>query len=204
MNRTSKWSIVLVASIVLAMAYYTRAFAQFAHHSAITKVDVNSYPADVQTGYKLFSAKCAECHGTSASLTESRPEGYWNEVVQRMAAMASSHINNHEADLITKFLVYDQAHRKDAADSATSAKSAATLIGFKAFDTAGCSSCHSVSGQGNTAFPLDDIGSNLTPSEIRMKITNPGAKSDMPPLASNTSAEQLNALVNFLSGLKGR
>lgn len=204
MNRTSKWSIVLVASIVLAMAYYTQAFAQFSRHYAVTKVDASSYPADVQAGYKLFSTKCAECHGTSASLTESRPAGYWNEVVQRMAAMASSHIDNREADLITKFLVYDQTHRKDQADPGKSPAPGAPFVGFKAFDATGCSSCHSVSGQGNTAFPLDDIGSNLTPSEIRTKITNPGGTSDMPPLPPNTSAEQLNALVNFLSGLKGR
>lgn len=201
MERISKSRIVFAALIVLGMALFNQASAQFTRRDAI-KLDMSTYPADTQKGYKLFSTKCSECHDVASSLTESRPAEYWREVVGRMAAMPSSHINGNEADLITKFLVYDQSHRREHADAGAAPHAAGPASGAKLFDGLGCSACHSVSGQGNSSFPLDGIGSSLTPTELRRKMTAPGKDSAMPAVPSDTPAAQLNEIANFLSGLK--
>jgi mono/diheme cytochrome c family protein len=166
------------------------------------KVDVSSYPADIQSGYKVFVNKCSECHSLTSSLKQSRsPEG-WTEEVHRMQAMASSHVNNSEADLITKFLVYDEAHRKATARATGSATAGSSPVeaGKQAFESYGCSSCHSVAGAGNTSAPLDGIGNKRTAEELKKLIASPPSGSTMP--AMDVPEKDLNNLVAYLLALK--
>lgn len=191
-------ALVLVAAV---FGFLTQATAQFTHRSASESIDVSSYPADIQGGYKVFANRCSECHGLSSSLKQSRsPEG-WAAEVHRMQAMASSHINNREADEITKFLGYDESHRKAAAreKTTTNPNDPPEVIGKQLFEKYGCSACHSVAGQGGD-FSLDGIGSRRTRTELKQLIVSPPSGSAMP--ATRASDQEVNNLVAYLLTLK--
>lgn len=77
----------------------------------------------------------------------------------------------------------------------------------------GCLGCHSLHGQGGTVAPhFDGVGTRLTKDDIRQSILDPNAKvaagfesmrGVMPQtFGTMLNAAQLEALVNYLSGLK--
>jgi len=86
--------------------------------------------------------------------------------------------------------------------------------GAKVFSERGCPMCHSIAGKGNVKGPLDDVGSKLTPAEIRGWITDPAgnaakAKADRkPPMAAmqarfkDLSKQDLDDLVAYLASQK--
>jgi mono/diheme cytochrome c family protein len=119
-----------------------------------------------------------------------------------MQAMASSHINGREADLIAKFLAYDELHRKAAAREAVGATSGSSPVaaGKQLFESYGCSSCHSVGGVGNTASPLDGVGSKRTAEEMKKAIVSPPSGGTMP--AIDVPQKDLDGLVAYLLTLK--
>ncbi|HKQ97614.1 MAG TPA: cytochrome c [Candidatus Polarisedimenticolia bacterium] len=67
-----------------------------------------------------------------------------------------------------------------------------------------CQMCHAIEGVGNKNRPLDGIGSTLTPEQIKKWIVSPKeVKADTKMKAyPSLPAEDLDALVTFLSGLK--
>jgi mono/diheme cytochrome c family protein len=82
--------------------------------------------------------------------------------------------------------------------------------GEKVYVDQKCSLCHSIAGKGNAKGPLDDVGSKLSPADIRAWITDAkgmtaktGAtrKPDMRSYAS-LPKEDVDALVAYLSSLK--
>jgi len=75
-----------------------------------------------------------------------------------------------------------------------------------------CTTCHSIAGRGSKKGPLDDVGSKLTPAQIREWLVDPvgmAAKTQPPPTRKPPmkkkplSAEDLDVLVAYLSTLKG-
>jgi mono/diheme cytochrome c family protein len=83
--------------------------------------------------------------------------------------------------------------------------------GAKVFADQKCSLCHSIAGKGNAKGSLDDVGSKLTPDEIRQWIVDPvamtaKAKADRkPPMPSKYASlpkDDLDALVAYLSAQK--
>jgi cytochrome c553 len=86
--------------------------------------------------------------------------------------------------------------------------------GAKLFTDHGCPMCHSIAGKGNPKGPLDDIGSKLSPAEIRGWITDPAgsaakAKADRkPPMSAmqakfkDLSKQDLDDLVAYLAAQK--
>ena len=64
----------------------------------------------------------------------------------------------------------------------------------------GCLGCHSLAGQGRNRGPSwDGLGKRMTPEAIKQQIVSPQGK--MPNFA-HLEPEELNALVQYLSGLK--
>ncbi|MGQ9687443.1 MAG: c-type cytochrome [Desulfobaccales bacterium] len=64
----------------------------------------------------------------------------------------------------------------------------------------GCFACHSLAGEGGKRAPAwDGVGKRLTAEIIRRQIVSPRGK--MPNYA-HLKPEELNALVQYLSGLK--
>uniref|UniRef100_A0A7V4G728 Cytochrome c n=1 Tax=Desulfobacca acetoxidans TaxID=60893 RepID=A0A7V4G728_9BACT len=64
----------------------------------------------------------------------------------------------------------------------------------------GCMGCHSLAGKGGGKGPkFDGVGSRLTPEAIKKQIVSPRGR--MPNFA-HLKAEELDAVVQYLSGLK--
>ena len=83
--------------------------------------------------------------------------------------------------------------------------------GMQVFRAQKCTQCHSIAGIGNKKGPLDEIGSKLTPAEIKAWITDPDgmrAKTQPPPTRKpvmkklSMPAGDLDALVAMLKDLK--
>jgi mono/diheme cytochrome c family protein len=204
MKRIILSSYLVVAFAAVIFGLLTSATAQFTHRSASESIDVSSYPADIQGGYRVFANRCSACHGLSSSLKQSRSEEGWASEVHRMQAMASSHINSREADEIIKFIAYDESHRKAAERDKASQnlRSDPASAGKQLFEKFGCSACHSAGGQGNTSFALDGIGSRRTGVELKQLILTPPSGSAMP--ATTASESEIDSLVAYLLTLKNR
>ncbi len=200
--RQNSISLAAAASLAVLLAVANSAVAQFGSHPEEQKIDVSSYPTEVQHGYKVFANKCSECHDLASSVKQSRSLEGWTGEVHRMRAMASSHINSRETDKIVKFLGYDETHRKAAAHEAMNENSrgSAGLVGGQIFESYGCSSCHSVAGAGNTSSALDGVASKRTPAEIKKFIVAPPSSCIMPPVS--VPEKDLNNLVAYLLTLK--
>ncbi len=83
--------------------------------------------------------------------------------------------------------------------------------GMKAFKTYKCTQCHSIAGVGNKKGALDEIGSKLTPAEIKAWITDPEAmraKTQPPPTRKppmkkqSIPAADVDVLVGMLKEMK--
>jgi cytochrome c553 len=81
--------------------------------------------------------------------------------------------------------------------------------GQEAFTTLKCTKCHSVAGKGNAKGKLDEVGSKLTPAEIKSWLESPEeqaakAKETRKPVMKKTamSKDDEEALVAYLSTLK--
>lgn len=83
--------------------------------------------------------------------------------------------------------------------------------GMTVFVAQKCTQCHSIADRGNRKGALDDVGSKLTPAQIRAWIVDPvemTAKATPPPTRKPTMkkkampAADVDALVSLLSGLK--
>jgi cytochrome c2 len=84
------------------------------------------------------------------------------------------------------------------------AQDAKVTKGQEVFTAQKCQMCHSVEGKGNKNKPLDGVGSDLKPEEIKKWITSPkDMKADTKMKAySSLPAEDLDALVAYVSSLK--
>jgi mono/diheme cytochrome c family protein len=82
--------------------------------------------------------------------------------------------------------------------------------GQKVYTAQKCGICHSIAGKGNKNGPLDDVGSKLTPEEIRQWITDAPAMTAKskatrkPPMKAYgaLAKEDVDALVSYLQTLK--
>ena len=82
--------------------------------------------------------------------------------------------------------------------------------GMKVYTDQKCAVCHSIAGTGNAKGALDDVGSRLTPDEIRAWLVNPAEMTKKtkaerkPPMRAypNLAKEDVDALVAYLLSLK--
>ena len=182
--------------------------AQFTQNRDTIKIDSSGFPANVQKGYRLFQTKCNECHGLDTSLKPSFAPAVWTAEVKRMQAMASSQFNDRQAKAILDFLNYDESHRKAHLKSTVSlAAPDSASPGRQFYATQSCDTCHSIAGKGASVGPsLTDVGARLSRDQLLkvIKGMKPGdPKSAMPPLPPETTEQQINDLVDFLTALKG-
>jgi cytochrome c5 len=81
-------------------------------------INVSSYPADQQKGYKVFTDKCSKCHTIARPINTMMTTAEWERYVKRMMHKPNSGINDTQGKTIFEFLSYDQANRKDKNPSA--------------------------------------------------------------------------------------
>ena len=192
----------------LAWSVATRpAHGQFTQNRDTIKVDPTGYPADIQKDYRLFRAKCNECHGLDKSLKLSLAPAQWTSEVKRMQAMASSQFNDKQAAAIIAFLNYYETHRK-ASDKpvASASTSSASSAGRQFYEAQNCDTCHKIAGKGGEVGPdLTDVGSRLSRDRLVQLIQSlkSGQNDKMPPLPPDTTDQQIRDLVDFLATLRG-
>ncbi|MGB2716549.1 MAG: cytochrome c [Vicinamibacterales bacterium] len=92
------------------------------------------------------------------------------------------------------------------------AQDAKTTKAMDIFVKQKCTTCHSIAGRGSKKGPLDDVGGKLTAAQIREWLVDPvgmAAKTQPPPTRKPPmkkkalSADEIDALVAYLSTLKG-
>jgi mono/diheme cytochrome c family protein len=95
------------------------------------------------------------------------------------------------------------------AGAATAAAQDAKAQGEKVFADQKCTLCHSIGGKGNSKGPLDQVGSKLSPDDIRAWISDAKAmtaktKATRKPemKAYTLPKEDVDALVTYLSAMK--
>ncbi len=77
------------------------------------KIDVSSYPPEMQNAYKLFTTKCSKCHTIARPINTLMSRDEWERYVKRMMHKPNSGISDSQGKEIFEFLMYDQTHRKD-------------------------------------------------------------------------------------------
>jgi hypothetical protein len=77
------------------------------------KLDISSYPAPVQSAYKLFTGKCSKCHTIARPINTTMKRDEWERYVKRMMHKPNSGISDSQGKQIFDFLIYDQTERKD-------------------------------------------------------------------------------------------
>jgi mono/diheme cytochrome c family protein/cytochrome c5 len=78
-----------------------------------SKIDVASYPPEMQKAYALFTKKCGLCHSVARVINSDYVlEGDWEADVHNMTARAGKLISPADAQQIYDFLVYDSKIRK--------------------------------------------------------------------------------------------
>jgi mono/diheme cytochrome c family protein len=81
-------------------------------------INVSSYPADQQKGYKVFADKCSKCHTIARPINTMMTTAEWERYVKRMMHKPNSGIGDAQGKTIFEFLSYDQTNRKDKNPSA--------------------------------------------------------------------------------------
>ena len=84
------------------------------------KINVSSYPAEQQKGYKVFTEKCSKCHTIARPINTAMTLPEWSRYVKRMMHKPNSGISDSQGKAIYEFLAYDQENRKDKNPSAFS------------------------------------------------------------------------------------
>jgi len=88
---------------------------------------------------------------------------------------------------------------------------ALVTAGRKVYDQQKCATCHQIAKRGNSRFPLDGVGSKLTPEQLRRWMTDTAEmEAALPRLPAirmsemkfRLNARELDALVAYLASLK--
>jgi hypothetical protein len=70
-------------------------------------IDVSSYPEDIQAAYDVFAVRCSRCHTLARPLNARITDAqHWVRYVTRMRRNPTSGINEKNADIILRFLLY--------------------------------------------------------------------------------------------------
>ena len=114
---------ILVAAVGLAMAAPVVFRAQeqpvdpriAAYDKGPATIDVSKYPADMQSGYKLFVTRCAKCHTPARAINcDFALDEEWERYVKRMMRKPGSGISPADGKKIFEFVTYDSKIRKKA------------------------------------------------------------------------------------------
>ena len=77
------------------------------------RVDVSGYPPEIRSAYRVFALRCSRCHTLARPLNAhiSDPQ-HWVRYVTRMRRTPGSGINERDAQVILKFLLFYSAEER--------------------------------------------------------------------------------------------
>ena len=211
MNRAKIGGLIIssVSGTAVMLAMTMGLSSQYDQNKVDQKIDVSTYPAEIQADYRVFRDKCSECHSVASSLKLSMSPAEWTFWVKKMAAMPSSHTNDKEAKQILDFLNYDEVHRKAQLSAqktpAASEQHDPVAAGREFYLARNCDLCHTIGGKGTDVGPsLDGVGNRLTRDQLLKRMHERREGTVMPPLAPETTDREINDLVEYLVSLKGK
>jgi hypothetical protein len=81
------------------------------------RVDVSGYPPEIRSAYRVFALRCSRCHTLARPLNAHiRDPQHWVRYVTRMRRTPGSGINERDAQVILKFLLFYSAEERGDAD----------------------------------------------------------------------------------------
>jgi hypothetical protein len=105
---------LLLAGSALLVAHGCAGASKVRHGDTI---DVANYPKDIQAAYEVFAVRCSKCHTLARPLNARIHDAqHWVRYVTRMRRNPSSGINEKDAEIILRFLLY-YMHQTDKAES---------------------------------------------------------------------------------------
>lgn len=112
-NRTTIMGMLALAVMIVALwAMGQSGGLVLPQDSGPDKVDVSSYPSNIQEDYKAYERQCGKCHTLARSINTSMPAVYWANYLGTAVKKAEYGITLAQADQIYQFLAYDQVSRK--------------------------------------------------------------------------------------------
>jgi len=119
MNRVSRVTLLIMVAALFGEAWWTVQAQQplapqiAAADKGPSKIDVSSYPPEMQKAYQVVTKKCGLCHSVARVINSDYVlEGDWEADVHNMTARAGKLISAADAQQIYEFLVYDSKIRK--------------------------------------------------------------------------------------------
>ena len=116
-------AVAMAATVLLALSASSESQAAAKPGQEAATIDVTNYPAAARDSYKVFTAKCAECHTLNRVIAAPYllPD-QWTSCVERMMNKWFSGIKKPAGQQIQDFLIYDSSVRKKAEVDAALAK----------------------------------------------------------------------------------
>jgi hypothetical protein len=75
------------------------------------RVDVSSWPPEMQRRYPVFTAKCSKCHPVARPINSRFDAVEWKRYMKKMIRRPNSGINEEQAADIYEFLKYYSARQ---------------------------------------------------------------------------------------------
>ena len=100
--------------LFVAALFFGTAYAQYGGtwtgNQKDKPIDVSSYPANIQQGYKTFRHTCSQCHPLARALRYTQTPTTAEHWVSVMQAKPAADFNDRQAKQIIEFINYYNAH----------------------------------------------------------------------------------------------
>jgi hypothetical protein len=94
-----------VLCVVLAWSQASCAGTSSTRHG--DRIDVSTYPPQIQAAYRVFAVRCSRCHTLARPLNAQIDDpDHWVRYVTRMRRNPTSGINRKDAEIILQFLLF--------------------------------------------------------------------------------------------------
>lgn len=84
---------------------------EFAADKGPDKVDVSSFPKEVQASYAVFASKCSKCHTLARPINTNLAAAEWKMYVKRMMNKPDSGVSPDQGKEVYKFLKFWQEEK---------------------------------------------------------------------------------------------
>lgn len=110
--RTNQCVVLMITFAGLALPLAAQVNVTLPQDKGPDKIDVSSYPPEMQKAYKVFASKCSKCHTIARPINTTMTRAEWERYVKRMMHKPNSGIGEKQGKEIFDFVMYDEAHRK--------------------------------------------------------------------------------------------
>lgn len=102
-------ALALVALAGLALAAEPERAPPDPRDNGADKIDVSSYPPEMQRRYAVFEKKCSKCHPAARPINSRFNPAEWKRYMKRMVRRPNAGVTDEQADDIYEFLKFYSA-----------------------------------------------------------------------------------------------